>query len=244
LRDPAIEKFKYVNPAGLPKDAPNNQLAAECHSFGRVFSAAWYEIFVRIYEQQMSLKVDQLTAAKTARDVSFSIMAQAIPNTGRVVDYYSNLAMAMVAVASSKGATYSKIVKDVFVEWGLIKQNEIKALSNLSWKDVARSLKKNDSVFKNSRITTVCVKGQKAIKFSELPLVSGLSVSNEDFEIDIPSDEYYEFDNKGRLVAEIKPDENQIKESTAACLMGISDSIGKGKMWYVENNKLQRRFLS
>jgi len=243
LRDPALEKFKYINPASLPKDAPNNQLAAECHSFGRVFSAAWYEIFVRIYEQQRSLKVDPISAAKTARDVSFSIMAQAIPNTGRVADYFSNVSMAMVAVASSKGATYAKIVKDVFVEWGLIKNEGVKALSNISWKNMARNLKKNDNVFKNSKITTVCVKGEKLMKASELPIVSGLSLGS-DFEIEVPNDKYYEFDNKGNLTAEIGPDETQIKESAAACLLGISNSIGKGKMWYIENNRLQRRFLA
>jgi hypothetical protein len=243
LRDPTLEKFKYINPSNLPKDAPNNQLAAECHSFGRVFSAAWYEIFVRIYEQQRSLNVDPLTAAKTARDVSFSIMTQAIPNTGRVVDYFSNVAMAMTAVASSKGATYAKIVNDVFVEWGLIKNENVRALSDISWKKMARNLKKNDNVFKNSKITTVCIKGEKLMKASELSIVSGLSLGG-DFEIEVPNDKYYEFDNKGNLVAEIGPDETHIKESATACLLGISNSIGKGKMWYIENNRLKRRFLT
>jgi hypothetical protein len=243
LRDPTLEKFKYINPSNLPKDAPNNQLAAECHSFGRVFSAAWYEIFVRIYEQQRSLNVDPLTAAKTARDVSFSIMTQAIPNTGRVVDYFSNVAMAMTAVASSKGATYAKIVNDVFVEWGLIKNENVRALSDISWKNMARNLKKNDNVFKNSKITTVCIKGEKLMKASELSIVSGLSLGG-DFEIEVPNDKYYEFDNKGNLVAEIGPDETHIKESATACLLGISNSIGKGKMWYIENNRLKRRFLT
>jgi hypothetical protein len=247
LRDPAIEYFAYSDPSSLPKDAENNKLAAECHSFGRVFSNAWYNILIRMFEYYKSLKNPPITALKMARDMSFSILIQAIPNSARVSNYYSNMASAMVAVASSKGTQYAEIVRNVFLEWNILKNNEVRILSDMSWKKMTLHLKKNDKVFKNSKITTVCVKENKLIKFGDLPIVSSLSLS-PDLEIEVPSDSYYEFNNNGDLTAENKPDEQQIRSIAGDCLLSISNLIGKNKsenkMWVIENNRLVRNFIS
>jgi len=45
-----VNNFKYVSPSTLPQRAPNDQLAAESHSFSRVLTGAFYEIFVKAYE--------------------------------------------------------------------------------------------------------------------------------------------------------------------------------------------------
>jgi hypothetical protein len=243
LRDPAIEKFKYVDPNTLPKKAPNNQLAAECHSFGRVFSNAWYEIFTRIYNYNLSQKQTAITAFRNARDIAFSILIQAIPNSPRVANYYSAIAKTMVVTAKSKGDVYSKIINDVFLEWKILNNNDINSLSSTSWKQVVFSLKKQDIVLKNGKSTIVCLKNQKIFKLNELPIVSSMSLSS-DIEIEVPCDDFYEFDNQGNLVFEIKENEEEVKKSAALALMSISEKIGKNKMWNIENNRLTRKFIS
>lgn len=243
LRDPAVELFKYEDPSKLPAEAPNNRLAAECHSFGRVFSNAWYQIFAKMFKYHVSIGNHPMSAIRTARDFSFAILAQAIPGSARVVNYYASIAKSMIVVAKSKNPEYARIMNQVFLEWNILNEAEVKTLSGPSWKDIVSNLKKNDMVIKNSKVTSVVIKNETALKASELPIVSSLSFK-EDFEIEIPSDYYYEFDEKGRLVFEIKPSDEEIKSSAAICLGSIAKSIGKNGYWDVENGRLKRQKIS
>lgn len=243
LRDPAVELFTYQDPTKLPHKTSNNKLAAECHSFGRVFSNAWYHIFVRIFNHHISIGNDPMSAIKTARDFSFSILAQAIPGSARVANYYTSIAKSMIVVAKSKNPEYAKIIKQVFVEWRILNENEVRTLSGPSWKELAGQLKKNDVVVKNSKATSVVIKNQSVFKLSELPIVSNLSLK-EDFEIEVPSDSYYEFDEQGSLVFEIKPSYEEIKASAALCVNSIAGSIGKNKEWSIEEGRLTRQKIS
>jgi hypothetical protein len=243
LRDPAVEVFKYENPSRLPKETSNNRLAAECHSFGRVFSNAWYQIFVRMFNYHVSIGNDPMSAIRTARDFSFSILAQAVPGSARVVNYYASIAKSMIVVAKSKNPEYARIMKQVFVEWKIMDEAEVRTLSGPSWKDIVGQLRKNDIVVKNSKATSVVMRNDATLKVSELPIISNLS-SKEDFEIEVPSDSYYEFDEHGRLTFEIKPSDEEIKSSAALCLESIASSIGKNAEWSVEDGRLMRQKIS
>jgi hypothetical protein len=240
LRDPAVEKFNYVNPATLKEDAPNNMLAAECHSFGRVFSGAWYEIFLRLYNHHKSLPgTTPLAAVKTARDAAFSMLVAAVPLSARVTNYYSAIARSMTNVAKTKSIHYEKIVSDVFDERNILKKNGIKILSSISLKDVA----KTQEVQKVGKMSIVNLADSKTFKVSELPLVSSMS-DKGDLEIEVPFGSSYEFDSRGRLVYEMLSDADSAKESAAMCLLNIGDNIGDQKMWKIENGKLVRNFIS
>lgn len=243
LRDPAVEVFKYEDPSKLPAETSNNRLAAECHSFGRVFSNAWYQIFFRIYKYHVSIGNDPMTAIRNARDFSFSILAQAIPNSARVVKYYASIAKSMIVVARSKNPNYAKIIKDVFVEWEILNEDEVRTLSDISWKQMVTHLKKDDLVIKNSKATSVVIKKDFLFKVSDLPIASALSVGS-DFNVEVPFDSYYEFDEKGNLTFEIKPSEDEVKSEAARCLFSISKSIGKDGAWDIEEGKLTRRMIS
>lgn len=70
-RDPnclrsAINTFNYVDPGALPEKAPYNQLAGECHSFGRLFLGVFYDILVEIYEGELTKSQDPAKALKDA----------------------------------------------------------------------------------------------------------------------------------------------------------------------------------
>lgn len=243
LRDPAIENFKYIEPSSLPKEASNNKLAAECHSFGRVFSNAWYNIFVKIFNLHVSKGDSQIVAIKKARDISFSSLAQAIPSSPRVPNYYCAIAKCMIATASAKNPEYGKIAKEVFKEWSIVDDESLKILSDVSWKTVVSNLKKNDIVFKNKNSTIVSVKNNSKIPISNLPILFKSSISNENFSVEVANDSFYEFDNKGSLISEILPNDEQVKNHAAQCVFQIQNSIGKDKMWKIENGILIRNFI-
>lgn len=242
LRDLAVEKFHYSKPSSLPKSCPNNQLAAECHSFGRVFSAAWYEALVRAYEYECSTGKTPEIALKVARDACFSIILKAIPISPRTSDYYEAVARCMVGVASYCGEEYPKIFSEVFTEWNIISQEPAKILSSVSWHDVALKLERGDQVVKTRSGAFVCMKTPESVKVSDLPLISGLSLPS-DFEVSITSDNFYEFDKYGNLVGEIKSDKNRSLADAAECMSYVSNELGADGMWEIKDGKLERRFV-
>lgn len=237
LRDPAIQKFKYIDPNLLPKESLDNELCAECHSFGRVFSAAWYQILVNIYKLELR-KNSPVNALKKARDISFSILLQAIPNSPRVVEYYSAIAKSMVNVAKIKNPEYAEIINSVFVDWNIIKP--IKLLSNIDYKDIIYNLNKNDEVIKNSKHTLVRIVNNKTIKLNGISILSNNKLNN--IEVEIPADKYYEFDSFGNLVDEIQSSDDQINDSTFLCLNHVEKNLDK--MWSIKQGKLVRNYIS
>lgn len=74
----AINNFKYVNPGTLPEEAPDNKLAAECHSFARIYVGALYDIFVMMYNDVKSTGVDDIAAIHEARDTIMRYVMKAI----------------------------------------------------------------------------------------------------------------------------------------------------------------------
>lgn len=239
LRDPAVETFHYVNPSTLPTDAPNNQLAAECHSFGRVFSAAWYRAFTRVYDLMVSKGKDQTTAFKFARDLCFSVLLKAVPLSPRVANYYAAVSKCVISTARDAGPEYGKIFSDTFIEWGLIDPAAVKALSSTSWSEVVVNLKRGDKVVKTKEGgALVSLRRKSNAKVSEIPLASAMS-SSPDLEVELPGDTYYEFSPSGKLVDEISPERDELLKAASLCVQqALSDD-----MWEERDGKLVRKFI-
>jgi len=238
LRDPAIEKFKYSDPAFLPAETKNDQLAAESHSFGRVFSAVWYNIFVEIYKKELEKSKNPILAVKNSRDICFSLLLQAIPISPLVSEYYSAIAKSMVAVAKSKKCEYAALIEKCFVDWNIIKP--IKIMSNIKWQDIVGDLKNEDEVIKNDKITIVKITNKKLIKLNNISILSNKKILN-DVEIEIPADKYFEFDSKGNLIDEINEKDEESIRSANFCLKSVEKSLGR--MWSIQDGKLIRSYI-
>lgn len=250
LRD-AINDFKYIDPRKLPKDGPRESLIAECHSFGRVFAGAWYQLLVEIFEKE-SVGNDPIKAFKRARDIAGGYLIKAIPQTPRVVKYHEAIAKSMLAIDKAKGGQYREIIEKVWKDRNLLKPS-IKMLSNKTWQDVLHELKRDDEVLKSPNITTVKVTNNRTMRLSDvLPKsqISGLSTSAGDLidaELEIPSDRYYEFDRNGNIVDEILPEEDEIISTAQACVSyihyknDVDDT--QNTRWEITNGKLQRTYI-
>ena len=243
LRNPATERFKYIDPARLSKEAPNNLLAAECHSFGRVFSGAWYEIFTRLFEAG-SKKKDPMIAFRDARDDAFSMLMHAIPVSARTEKYYHNIAGCMVSVAKGRSAESGKIVESTFREWNLLAESigQVKAQSENLKFEIISKLNMDDVVMKTRKSVSIRLKRTKLMEIGDLPIVSSAGI-HESVKIEVPYDTHYEFDSQGNLVNETLPDDESIKKSAASCVLSIADQIGPKKMWEIEGGLLKRRFI-
>lgn len=243
LRDPSVERFLYVPPSTLPKDARNDRLAAECHSFGRVFSAAWYEAFVRTYDYEVSSGKNEKESLREARDLCMSVLLSAASVSPRVSNYYEVVARCMISIASNRNSYLSTIFKDVFSTWGIVKYDLIKKMSDKSWGEVASDLRGGDSVIKTENSAIVVKRRNSTRKLSELGFVSSLSFSG-DLKIEVPSDKYYEFDLKGNLIEEIDSDPYLNQEDIQTCMRFVNDDFGKKGMWGYKMGRIERNFFS
>lgn len=242
LRNPATEKFRYVKPSSLPKDAPNDKLAAECHSFGRVFSAAWYEALSRCHSHEVSSGSDPEVALKKVRDACMSIVLKAVTASPRVPNYYEAVARCMVSVAADYGREYSLIFSNVFSEWDIVNTEAVGLLSNRSWGEVVRDLNRRDSVTKTKAGAIVSMKRSLSLKASDLPLISSLSLPS-DLELDVPFDSYYEFDSSGNMVGEIAPNMDLVLNDAATCMSYVNEELGPDGMWELKDGRVQRRMV-
>jgi len=239
LRDPAVETFRYIDPSSLPTDAPNNQLAAESHSFGRVFSAAWYNALTRTFELLLSKGKNPTVALQSSRDICFSVLVRAIPVSPRVNKYYNAVAKCMVAVARDIGPEYSKIFSDVFAEWGIISPTAVRSLSSKCRSEITMGLKRGDNVIKTrDGGVIISMRRPSVARIYETPMVGTLSCA-PDLQFEMPGDSYYEFDASGNLVDEIEPDHAELLKSSAICVgQALSDD-----MWEQSGGKLVRKFI-
>jgi hypothetical protein len=126
----AINRFKYVNPGRLPKKAPHNKLAAECHSFGRVFLGAYYDIMVGIYEKHVSEEMEPLEALKLARTALAKRALRAVLHAGVNVRFYNSMAKTMLWVDKTQfSGAYLGLMRKVFIARKLIQPKQLQMLS-------------------------------------------------------------------------------------------------------------------
>lgn len=117
----AVNNFKYIEPKKLPKEAPYNKLAAECHSFGRVFLGAFYDILVGIYEEERKDK-RPFDALRQARDELAKRALVASCHAGLNARYYESVAKTMLWVDKTKcDGKYEHVLSDVFAKRDLIR---------------------------------------------------------------------------------------------------------------------------
>lgn len=123
LRDASI-KYYYHNPKNLPKKTSPDKLASAPHSFCRIFTSAWYECFVRIYEIEVK-NMSPLDAVIKSRNYMTKNLFISICKTPRVPNAMEALAKVMIAESEE----YKDVLIDVFKEWKLYSEPTVQALS-------------------------------------------------------------------------------------------------------------------
>jgi hypothetical protein len=92
----AINTFKYVNPTSLPDEAPDDQLASECHSFSRIFLGVFWDILVMMYNTYKEEGNSPIESLKLARDTSAKYIMKAIVNAPANVRFLESVAKTML----------------------------------------------------------------------------------------------------------------------------------------------------
>lgn len=240
LRDLSI-KFYYQDPSSLPNNGSEDELHAECHSFGKVFSSAWYQILVDIFKYYKLKNKNSLECLQNARDTSFSLFVNSIENIPKTHKFYEAAAYSMLNKSKNNKDIY-EIVKKVFVEWKLIK--EIKILSNeeINLKRFI-GISKFDKSYKPFEKEGNIVIWKKINDFVLLPGLNSLNSQN--FKVQCALDSYYIFDKNENLINYFESNVQQSKSDALNCVEQITknNNLGSNKMWVLKKNKLVRNFI-
>jgi len=131
LRD-AVNKFKYRDPDKLSGRAPASKLSSESHSFSRVFSGAFYDLLVGIYEQvrQENAALSPDAALAQARTDAGHLLAQGLMLAPKGDAPFKTIASSIVTVdAQSFGGKYFSVLRKAFVGRRILKASEAKQLN-------------------------------------------------------------------------------------------------------------------
>jgi len=136
LRD-AVNRFRYRDPDTLPGRAPAHKLCSESHSFSRVFSGAFYDMLVAMYEQlrkaDATLAPD--AALAQARYDAGHLIAQGLLLAPRGDAMFRAIVTAMFnADAQMFEGKYYRAVRKAFVGRRMISAKEADALKSLAGK--------------------------------------------------------------------------------------------------------------
>ena len=113
LRD-MTQVFKYSDPSKLPKTGNKDEIFAECHSFGKIFSGAWYEMFSSIFQITSKDYGSPLDAAKAARDISAEMLYEAVYKAPKSMNFIFGVVDGIIAADEARGGRYKDILDSVF----------------------------------------------------------------------------------------------------------------------------------
>lgn len=233
LRDVSVV-FDYVQPNYLPHNAPEKKLSSEGHSFSRVFSGAWYEIFCQIFELEKKQKTE-IDAVKSARDIAYRYFLKATQTAPILPKFFESIAKSMVLVSD---VSHKGLIEKVFFNRKILRPI-IKMLSSTTPDVAGERIQERDLLM---------VKQSQVISFKlNEHFISSLSGKRNplyDLTIEAPMETLYVFEN-GILKEEILPDFNEVLEDCQSCIETISaNGIGRKCHWQIKNKKLVRNYLN
>jgi hypothetical protein len=222
LRD-AVNNFQYSAPENLKDDAPDNILSRECHSYSRVWTGAWYECLVEIYNDSVKNGSSPIQALSFARNIIFHYFITAVSQTPVTNRLFDSLAQKMISIDADNGSKLSVILTKVFVKRNILSTN-------------VKSFSSKDLFVQNS------AEPIKKIKISDhfdRSLI--LNKKLYDIEIEIPSENRVEFNKDGVVSLHAMNDFQENAKIALMCVNTLSNENLIDSLFIVEDNKLVRQ---
>ncbi len=225
-----INNFKYVNPRSLPKAATHDKLAAECHSFGRVFLGALYDILVVVYEDTLAKGHPRYNALKHARDVLAKNILKAIQNAPLNTRFYESVAKTMLWAEKTgvNGGMYHDKMRKVFLDRNLIRA-EVSMLS-------APECTNDEGIMR--------IQSKMNIKLGDHMLRAQSDNPLYNVEVEIPHEQVYLYDENNNIYDSMFVSQEEALSDAQDAIMYLHDteSVGEGSdtPFEIQSGKLCR----
>lgn len=242
LRD-AVNDFYYVEPEKLKDDTNDNVLSRECHNFSRVWTGAWYEVMVKMYQQNVVDGMNPKQALLLARDTAavYLLHASLYADTVRFFDALARQMMHYDKV--NNAGKYQVVMEEVFTRRNILRAR-ILMQSEINYENVLKD-QKNLNIEENVDGKIVRV-GKSKMKLSDKFAVHTLADEPLfNVNVSIPSESVYIFDKENKLLDFTETTAEEIVDSTYFCLKYLQKHklVGpeKDQPFEVKNNELIRK---
>jgi hypothetical protein len=180
LRD-AVNSFSYVDPITLPDEAEDEKISRECHSFSRIWTGCWYDIFVGIYSLEKN-KHDCLKAIKIARDISAKYFIQSILEVPCTFKMFEALSQKIIQIDLKNGGKYNSLLKNIFNKRKIVTELYVQNLKEIEFEENKEKTKKiqilSKKVNKNLLNNFIEIPAESRYEKNSLGEITFLSLSN------------------------------------------------------------------
>jgi hypothetical protein len=213
----AFNNVNYVNPNKLPQ----NGLTKEVHSFSVVWTGAFYDIFVSIFEKLGKTK----NALITARDAVTLLLFETIKKVPVTVNFFNSMAKCMIDVDKNLNKSlYKNILLDVFGKRNILSKSDVAVLKN-SIKILEEE--KENILYKNTKEAFI------------VPNVKSFVLNNKKIKVQLVCDSYCSEDkNKFNALATFHNENESIKEAQSFVdYLFEKDLIGnkENHTWFIDS---------
>lgn len=141
----ANNTFAYTTPEALPTRAPKDKLAGEPHSFSRVFSGAWYDSFVNVYNTEKATK-SPTDALISARDKMAKVTYNSLKYAPVTARFFQAMLNAMIAYDQKNNIGIGDAIKAGFSAHGLIAGTQFNLVDYSELEPLQKSMVDNPEI--------------------------------------------------------------------------------------------------
>jgi hypothetical protein len=172
-----VNNFSYEEPERLPKNGFDSQLSAQPHNFSRVFSGAWYDILVSMYEIFKSIMPAKEALIK-ARDLLGIYTFKAIPISPNTPRFYDAFARSMILIDKENGGEFNSLMNNCFISRNILK-TPAKPFAPIQLNSVS------GDIFDGKNVVSVTERNEMTV-----------SLPNHMLNVELHLDVFYEFTDK------------------------------------------------
>jgi len=242
LRD-AVNDFHYIEPEKLKNETNDNVLSRECHNFSRVWTGAWYEVMVRMYQKNIADGMAPKHALVLARDTItvYLLHASLYADTVRFFDAVARQMM-HYDKANNEGK-YQEVMEEVFTRRNILR-NRILMQSETNYEDV---LKGQKILNVEENVDGKIVKARQSQKMKLIDKFDFHTLADDplfNVNVSVPSESVYIFDKENKLVSSTETTADEVLDSVYFCLKYLQkyELVGpENKPFEVKDNELIRK---
>jgi hypothetical protein len=227
----AINDFKYVDPATLPHESTSDKLCAECHNFSRIFTAAFWDIYVMIYEDNKANGHSPLDAMRLARDLMGRYLMKAVQNAPANAKFYESMAKTLLwADVTLSNRRYHDRMQQIFQDRNMVGL-QLRMLS-------APKCEKDSEIVK--------IQSRVMLKMADVLVQSQSLDSNPlyDVEVEIPIEKAYLYDKEKNVMDVITASDDDGVRAAHAMIEHLhrAERVGPDERtpWEIRDGKLTR----
>ena len=120
----AINDFQWQDPSTLPGRAPHDQLSKQVHSYSRLWTGSFYDVFQGMHQSYMDGGMDAKEALAAARDEGLKLYGALMHEAPHGNHTYRDMAEALLrADANANGGSRSDLITTVMQERRILPQS-------------------------------------------------------------------------------------------------------------------------